>query len=693
MRRRAVTMCGVVMASMLATPIRAAPLQEATDLFELSLDELLRVEVTVATRTRRALRSAPGIITVIGRDEILASGARTLADLLKRVPGVQVLNDFAGQRQVWIRGVVTAENERVLLLIDGVPRREAASANWSPDEHLDINELERVEIIRGPGSALYGGNAYAGVIALHTRRGASPLRVQVSAGSHDSTAVHISGGSRGELGSVHMAGGVQQTNGWESERGRNGAPSDNSTERSAETLQLRLDLDSGFQVDLTAGYLDYRYPLHPVNDRRDSYYDYQLLALHYAWQWQTWNARTRLSVDNSRFGFDTLSRNPDQTLRQVKKQQKRSLVYGWEGQLDWQADADVHWLFGANAEQNRAGRIEEEWNPTHSNPARHYFINSWLAQHGEPPGDNTAETFNYGFYSQRESFHFDERLGVTAGLRWDRFEGFGDQFSPRLGLVHLPSPNTAIKLLAGRAFRPPTIRQLFVQRSDGKQPGNPDLDPELVTTYELEWLQQLDERVHWRVDVFANRFTDTTVTVAEGPWQSSPIPRYIQGVELELKGGFAFADWQASWNINHTNLFRAYDDTPHGNVDIPYLATRLANAGLTLHRGDWRLYSALNWVGRRNEGLSYDPVSGDILDTYHSDPGFSAYPTYRARDNKGAYLTQDLSVQWQRGGFSTELIVYNLWDKRHFDPTYDPDIYYDVTREPRSVLLRFAARF
>jgi len=674
-------------------PDVAAASPSAAELFDLSLEELQDITIYVASKTPRTLLDAPGIVSVIGREEIQASGARTLADLLKRVPGVQVLNDFSGHRQVWIRGVINAENERVLLLIDGVPRREAASAHWSPDEEIDIQDIERIEITRGPGSALYGGNAYAGVISVHMRRGASPWAVQAGAGNRSTGQASVRGGHDFGAGSLRLAGSYYDTDGWRSERGRNGGPSDNATERRAQTLQARLDLDSGFAFDLTAGNLDYRYPLHPVLTRRDSYYTYYLAALKYARQVGDWNVSTRFSADDSRMGFDSLALNANGTPRQIKEQKKTSRVYGWEGQADWQQSATLRWIFGASADHNRAVRLEEEWNPGHRDPARRYFINSWLSQNGEGPGENSATTRSHAVFVQNEARSADGRYGLTTGLRWDRFDGFGDQLSPRLAFVYLPSEGRALKLLAGEAFRPPTIRQLYVRRSDGKQPGNPFLDPEVVRTYEAEWLQQFGEHWQLRADVFSNRFENTTVTIAEGPWQSSPIPRRIDGAELELKGSWELRDWRVSWFVNHTNLFTAHDETPHGDIDIPYLATRLGNAGVTAQRGDWQFYTALNWVGRRNDGLSYDPADGSITNTYHTDPGFAAFPEFRARDNKGGYVTQDVSVRWQRGALTSELIVHNLWDRLHFDPTYDPDIYYDVTRERRSVMLRLEWTF
>ena len=146
--------------------------QDLDEYFKMTIEELMKVEVISATKTLKKIGEAPSAITSITGREIEEMGARTLSDVLKMVAGFQILNRRNGRDMVWIRGVTTGYNTKVLLLIDGIPQRKALLGEWSTDEEIQVNNIERIEIIRGPGSALYGGNAYAGVISVFTRESA-----------------------------------------------------------------------------------------------------------------------------------------------------------------------------------------------------------------------------------------------------------------------------------------------------------------------------------------------------------------------------------------------------------------------------------------------------------------------------------------------------------------------------------------
>lgn len=664
------------------------------------LKALMDTPVISATKTSHPASEAPGVMTIITAQDIQESGARTLADLLKRIPGVQVADNRANVLMVWIRGVTTTYNERVLLLIDGVPKRDATLSEWAPDERLDLQNVTRIEVIRGPGSALHGGNAFGGVISIYTKDYQPDQTLKVTGGTEGTAELAFQGGGLGENGrSILYSGRAFKTDGYASERGLKGAPSDNTNARSSRNLQASGSLGNGLGFHLTYGDLAYRYPMHEIFNARDAHYIYALGALTHKVEAERSAWTNKFYFDNTKIAFHEVVQNPDLSLNQVKDQDKQGMVFGLDSQWIWSPKPGRSLLLGANMEQNKATYLEEEWNPSSPSPIHPlHFYNSWFSQHGEGAGRNVARTTNWSAFAQEEEYLFERTLGITTGIRFDQFEGFGGQTSPRLAIVFQPPNFGALKLLWGKAFRPPTFRQLYVVRFDGFQPGNPNLKPERAETVELEYGRSLGSHHRVKLGWFDTTIKDAQITIADSQWQSNPIPRKLAGLELEFQSEhWLNGPWiqTISGFINAAHLVRSYDVTPLGHVDISSVARDTANVGLTLRSRDVTLFTAFNHVGRRNAGASYDPSRGVIVYTYHSAI-LPAYPSWKDRDNKGGYTTQDLNLTWNHSawrGVKLELTVYNLWDKLHYNPTQDPDTYYDVVMERRRVEFKTTLRF
>src|SRR5678816_3995073 len=141
---------------------------EKTDIEQYWLDELLNTETSVASVRAVAVRETPGIVTIIKREEIASSGARDLIDVLMLVPCFSFGVDIEGVTDVGFRGNWAHEG-KMLILIDGQEMNELLFQNNELGHHYPIDQIDRIEIIRGPGSALYGGFAELGVISITTR--------------------------------------------------------------------------------------------------------------------------------------------------------------------------------------------------------------------------------------------------------------------------------------------------------------------------------------------------------------------------------------------------------------------------------------------------------------------------------------------------------------------------------------------
>lgn len=132
---------------------------------DMSLEDLMDVEVEVATETKQSLREAPGIVTVITDKDIKRIGARDLKDILDSVPGFTFGQDVLGVVSTINRGI-WAQEGRVLILMDGVEMNEVSYGSIQLTNHFPAEQIKKIEIIRGPGSVVYGGFAELGLILL-----------------------------------------------------------------------------------------------------------------------------------------------------------------------------------------------------------------------------------------------------------------------------------------------------------------------------------------------------------------------------------------------------------------------------------------------------------------------------------------------------------------------------------------------
>ena len=147
--------------------VNHASFLSAEEKFDYSLEYLLGLNVTVASLTPMSIRETPGITTLITKDEIRALGARDLVDILRMVPGFEFGNDVWGVVSASLRGNWTAEG-KILLLIDGMPYNDLSYGNHTLGNRIPVDQIERIELIRGPGSVNYGGWAEMAVINIHT---------------------------------------------------------------------------------------------------------------------------------------------------------------------------------------------------------------------------------------------------------------------------------------------------------------------------------------------------------------------------------------------------------------------------------------------------------------------------------------------------------------------------------------------
>lgn len=436
----------------------------------LSIDELAQV-VIVASKREETVQDAPGIVSVLSKEEIRNFGARTLFDLLNQLPSIYMLGSFGfPQNLISIRGDNFAHfNTRVLLLIDGRPLREMTWGGKDPAILLGfpIDAIERLEVVRGPGSVLYGSNAFNGAINIITRKGEqdSATKLSVGGGSFNSRGFNLSGGNaRGEfsiLGSVH---GFKER-GWRFEAtdeagvhaitrfGEENIGVLSNLQYKKLTLSTFFGRSVGDDLGTTPKFpsierTQYRYFLdigHPLDISENLTIDFHT----------TYNRFER----NLPFESVPVALIPELGPAPNSPGKSESVLF--EAITTYNPIEKVNIVFGPEA----------------------IHLNGFL---GDPPLDFVKD---YDEWWYRAYFQSDIRLNswlkLFGGLQWNKVESLDSESVLRFGANIDLAPQLSLKLLYGEAYRAPFALERLVDVRPTLV-GNQDLQSETVTTTEAQ---------------------------------------------------------------------------------------------------------------------------------------------------------------------------------------------------------------
>ena len=461
----------------------------ATELSQLTLQELTELEIDSvygASRYTQKVTEAPASVTIVTREEIRKYGHTTLADVLRSVRGFYVTYD-RNYSYLGVRGFSRPGdyNARVLLLIDGHRLNDNifGGALIGTEFPMDVDLIDRVEIIRGPSSSLYGTSAFFAVINVITRGADSTKGIEASAslGTFDTRKGRVSyGRTFGNGADVLLSGSMYDSQGQQALFFKEFAdPSTNNG------IAERADGDQFVKVlgRATFGHLTLQ-ALYGTrekgiptasfgtvfNDPRSRTIEKQgFIDLQYERRVHgRWDLSSRLYYD--RYGYDgdyVFDQLVDEvSQRVVNKDFARGNWWGAETKISTRIARRHRVALGAeyrdNVRQDQFNHDEE--------PFAQYL-------------DDRRSSQNFALYAQDEiSLH--DKLLVNVGLRHDHYDSFGGTTNPRLGLIYSPFPKTTVKLLYGEAFRAPNAYELF-WRQVGVTKANPLLQPETNKTGEV----------------------------------------------------------------------------------------------------------------------------------------------------------------------------------------------------------------
>ncbi|MGK8943070.1 TonB-dependent receptor domain-containing protein [Stutzerimonas stutzeri] len=445
--------------------------------------------------------------TVFTRADIERLQARSMPELLRRVPGVQV-SSAGGLPSLSLRGTGTAQT---LVLVDG-QRIASATSGFARLDYLAIDNIERVEVIRGPRSSLYGADAIGGVIQIFTRGGKPGINpeVRLAAGSDQTFQRSLSLAAGTEQTRIHLGASVDERDGFDITRDNRGADQDNDGQRN-KALHLKLDhqFDANWKGGLSLNdqrgkneYDDaYEFePGTPQDEFRVSsysgYLDGRLTDI--------WNSRLELgrSFDRNRAvgsnyndGLLETTRHSAAWINRVQLSERQQLSLG----SDWYED-----------------RLDA------------------TTTYQEDSRDNLA------FFAQH-SFQ-GEHFGTELGLRHDDNQQFGSHNSWNAAFS-LPVGQSQRWILSyGEGFRAPTFTDLYAPPAWGP---NPDLKPETSKTYELQWRGEFDET---QLEAALYR-TDLEYMIAWGGTRMENVSQArING--FEASAARELLGWQASLGVS-----------------------------------------------------------------------------------------------------------------------------------------------
>ena len=565
------------------------PVARAGEFDALSLEDLLDVNLTVASRKALTSRESPGIVTLLTREEMLEAGARDLLDALRLVPGFSFGVDVEGVVGLGIRGLWAHEG-KVALFIDGHEMNEALYACLMFGNHYPVEMIEKIEIIRGPGSVTYGGTAELAVIQVTTRSGAGLAGWQAGASWSQSGdgwmrrgATVSAGDSRGGLEWSLLASGGQ---------GR----------RSTGTYT---DIH-GNQADL----------------REKSELNPALVNLGLSWRGWTLRAladqlrTTQLDQYDEILprpvGTDFLSEAVSLT-RELRLRPGLSMTpfLRWRHQTPWR----VRELAPFDMEVARLGEgLTVDWEP---GPA--LSIATGLELYQERATDNLYSSGDGALFDPdhpgapveqvdyRDLACFAQALWLTdwanlaAGARWEDHSRFGSAFVPRAALTRV-FERAHLKLLASRAYRSPSVMNLSL---------NPDIKPETATTLEVEAGWQVDGKTLLTANVFDISIADPIIYTYD---EATDTELYVnademgsRGVEAELRRMDAWGALTLRWA-----LARPHDEpvaifaVPGSADEVLGVPQQTGSLSLGLALGAWRVTPGLVYVGARKALGSLD---------------------------------------------------------------------------------------
>ncbi len=590
--------------------------------------------VSIATGSQTLLRQAPAVASVITDADILKMGAIELNQVLETVPGLHVSASNTFNPIFTIRGIHTNDNPQVLMLINGIPITNALAGNrgviWGG---MPVQNISRIEVIRGPGAAVYGADAFAGVINIITRTASEidGLDTGFRAGNFDTQQGWLQYGGKFKGVDVAFSFQAGSTDGQkriiESDAqtffdsvfpsraslapgsvsvGRRYV--DTNLDLSFDEWRLRLWWQGRDRVGTGAGFAQ---ALDPSSNNSSSRFNADLTYDNNHW-FEDWELTAQFSFFDVANRSDLVLFPPGATFPSAFDGQGVPTAFGTfpNGVLGSPDTFERHYRadfsgtysgikdhalrMGAGYRFQDLYKVQEQKN---------FFQAGNPFPIPLPPGENSTPFISphnrgdaYVFLQDEWSLWKDWTL--TGGLRYDNYSDFGSTVNPRMALVWQTTYALTSKLLYGRAFRAPSFGEQFNNMETPAFLGNPDLKPETINTLELAFDYQPRNDLRAKLDLFHYWSNDIIRPVAN-PGSTTRTFQNAgnqQGYGFELEGEWVPLDY-LHFNANYSYQKSTDNRT---NSDAGFAPTHQVYGRMDWEfiRG-WNLNVQTNWVGDR----------------------------------------------------------------------------------------------
>jgi outer membrane receptor for ferrienterochelin and colicins len=654
--------------------------KNVSKLSDLSLEELMNIQVISSTGYLQKTSEAPSTIQVITAKQITERGYEELSDALRDIPGIDMihLNGYA-PTLIYFRGMYGAENLRALLMIDGIVENNIIGSNDIAGPAYSLHNVERIEIIWGPASALYGANAFGGVINIITKKGAdlNGFYAEKGFGTFNTSAERISVGLKKSKFEVALSGSLYSTdgpkftnrdpdysasyvdkaysfNGSLSYHGKSSltkfgirayqTPMGWGTFLNSPTVFLGLP-SQGYENTGVLGLLarDVR------NERSglESPYARTLFIQNELKPTQRFNLLSRAIYRETGIGDDSYA-----YITLDGKKLIRAITTNYSNRVSGEFLANYilsekHKLAGGI--QVYQDNIEKGSRKSTIDTNTVYLID------GKDVVTNLYSTFlprtydirnNFGSYFQYiANTTFLRQTSFTLGGRYDYNDYYGNALSPRIAIVNQPNDKTTIKLQYGKAYRAPTNTEIY-------QSPNIKLKTEKIATYEANLIYAFSKKAILQLNGFRNELSDVIIlsNLSNLTVNKNPAEITVNGLETRLD--MVYSNDVSSF-INFT-LQEAKGENTLTKLkrNMPGVASLKGNAGLSVNLDDaFTLSLTGNWVGKRETPTTspFDEVSGYFL----ANLIFSTKKLFNDHVNASLNIRNLFNTKWLDPGFRT----------------------------------------
>jgi outer membrane receptor for ferrienterochelin and colicins len=641
--------------------------EELPDVAAIGIEELMALRITSvygASRYLQKISEAPSRVTILTSRDIQHYGWKTLAELLNSVPGFYVTYD-RNYHYVGVRGFGRPAdyNSRILLLVDGHKLNDNIyfQAPIGTDFPVDLDLIDWVEVIQGPSSSIYGASAFFGVVNITTKKGMDLKGVEVSgaAGSFETYGGRLSYGYQNEAKQtdILLSGSFMESQGQRNLYFRefDDPATNNGRVPNRDQDQSRSLFTKATWKELTlAGAYQYRWKAIPtasfgtVFNSPDTNTGDERAYLDLRFEKPLsgdWDVLARISYDYYSYYGHYLYDYPPRTLN-------KDYAYGqWAGteiKVTKKIWDNLKFTVGTEYTLN----FQEDSGNYDLDPYTRYL-------------DDRRNSSVWGAFVQGE-YYLTPRLILNAGVRHDYYSTFGGTTNPRAAIIFNPTDQTNLKLLYGKAFRPPIDFELYYLSDTQK--GNPGLKPETIQTYEVVVEQFLSRTLRGLCSIYYYNI-DNLISQKAGPDDKintfeNAKPIEAKGIELELNGR-----WPSGWE---------------GRVSYTYQETQLQESGAELSNSPRHMIKF---------NLTAPIIKRKLLAGFE-ERYLSPRKTISGNDTEAVWVTNLTLFApriWKNLDFSVS--VYNLFDYTYGDPVSVDFRQDQIPQDGRSFRIKLTYKF